>query len=466
MWKRLRLLSVLIAACCAGCDTMQRAQEAQDEIAAVARDRGAGGVCETNEPARVALDGLTLRGYVEFALTKRPDVASARLAVSNAALALVTAQADDVLMPQVTAAGGHSQSTQNKTPHFSWHQKGNGEASVMVDLLLCDFGRADAKIREAAENLVAAQRDLAETELAVFGEVCTAYFTLRCDDALLAVAVSNECQYAEHLRQAQTLFEAGEVKKLDVLKARLDLSNARLATITASNDVAIAGSEFVRTLGLEADRTSRAEVLSVAPEAFAAPARDLAPSTCDAVQALLQARETAPALTVLRARLRAASARVDYAVADLLPSISLSSGFAFSDPVWNFSWGVTAVESLFEGYRKTTAVDTAVVAMREARVKLDEAEQTLSCNLANAVATRDTATQALETARVQVNQAKENLDNVIMEYRVGEASRVDFADAASAYAEAQGVRVKAFYAGQLAEVRIIRLTGADRVEVR
>ena len=91
---------------------------------------------------------------------------------------------------------------------------------------------------------------------------------------------------------------------------------------------------------------------------------------------------------------------------------------------------------------------------------MDEAEQSLSRDLAVAVATRDNASQSLETARVEVEQAKENLETVIEQYRLGEASRVDFTDAAGSYASAMGARVKAFYAGEIAEAALIRLTGS------
>jgi outer membrane protein TolC len=118
------------------------------------------------------------------------------------------------------------------------------------------------------------------------------------------------------------------------------------------------------------------------------------------------------------------------------------------------------VQSLFTGYRKTTAVDMAVVGLQTARTELEAAEHALSRDLAVAVATRDNARQSLVTARVEVAQAEENLQTVIEQYRVGAASRIDFTDAASRYASALGTRVKAFYAEQMAEAALIRLTGA------
>ena len=449
---------VLVAAALAavaGCDTINRARTAQKAVSSVTNDVP---VSVDKPLPRVNLLGAKFIDLVEFAMTNRPSLEIARLAVSNATLSVIEATSDREL--QMSLAGGYSQSTANNS-HFSWHQRrGRGTADISFDILLIDCGRIDARERQAREDLVAAQRDLEEAEFKVFAEVAETYFLLLRNDALLEVAHTNEHQYAEHLRQAEQLYDAGEAQKLDVLKARVDLSDARLGTINASNDVLTAGAEFLRALGLQADRANRADVLRVAKDTFAASAKHELPITnFRAEDCLMLARTNAPSLRALRARLRAASAEVDYAVADLMPKLSLSSAFSFADPAWNWSWGFSAIQTVLDGYRKRTAVDHAVVAMDAARLAVDEAEQTLSRDLAVAVATRDNARQSLETARIEVEQAKENLQTVIEQYKLGEASRVDFTDAAGSYASALGARVKAFYAGEIAEAVLIRLTG-------
>ncbi len=456
MKLRSRYLLVAAAlAAVAGCNTIKRARTAQKAVSSVTNDVPAA----VSKPLpRVNLLGAKFVDLVEFAMTNRPSLEIARLAVSNATLSVIEATSDREL--QMSLAGGYSQSTANNS-HFSWHQRrGKGTADISFDILLLDFGRIDARERQAREDLVAAQRDLEESEFKVFEEVAETYFLLLRNDALLEVAHTNEHQYAEHLRQAEQLYEAGEAQKLDVLKARVDLSDAKLGTINASNEVLTAGAEFLRALGLQADRANRADVLRVAKDTFAASAKHELPITrFRAEECLMLARTNAPSLRALRARLRAASAEVDYAVADLMPKLSLSSAFSFADPAWNWSWGFSAIQTVLDGYRKRTAVDHAVVEMEAARLAVDEAEQTLSRDLAVAVATRDNARQSLETARVEVEQAKENLQTVIQQYKLGEASRVDFTDAAGSYASALGARVKAFYAGEIAEAALIRLTG-------
>ena len=437
-----------------GCETVDRARRAQAEAEAAGKDEPVARESVQN----VNFKGYRLADYVAWAMNHRPGIEAAYLSISNAVLELSRVTSDRAL--QANLSSGFSQSTANRNSHFSGHQdRGKFTSDVSFDLLIYDFGRIDAPERQARENLVAAPRVLAEQEFIVFNDVAKSYFTLLRNDVLLEVARTNEFQYAEHLRQAESLFAEGEVKKLDVLKARVDLSDARLAMISASNDVVTAGAEFIRALGLSVDCVSREDVASVAENALESFRRDLPSTVYGASEALDLARTNAPSLKALRARLRAASAEVDYAIADLFPTISFSGAVSFADPAWNWSWGFKALQNLIDGYRKRTFVDEAVVALERSRVALDEAEQNLSRDLAVATATRDNARVSLETARIEVQQAKENLDTVVEQYRLGDASRIDFTDAASGFASALGARVKAFYAGEIAEAELIRLTG-------
>ena len=99
--------------------------------------------------------------------------------------------------------------------------------------------------------------------------------------------------------------------------------------------------------------------------------------------------------------------------------------------------------------------------MRSARMAVESAEQALSRDLAVAIAVRDDSVASLDAARTSVRQARENLRVADEQYRLGEASRIDYTDAVADYAAALGKRVKAFYEGQVAEARILRLTGGE-----
>lgn len=439
----------------AACSTIHRAEEAKNEVADASE-------VKLSEPAsRVNLRGYQLPDFVDFALTNREDVISAALTVEEKLLAIRTVESGKPFMPHLTTSASYGQSTANRDSHFSWHNSGRFSGSASLELLLLDFGRYDADYRSACEDLVAAEMTFAEMRLTVFEEVASTYFRLLRNDALLDVARTNEWECLHHLTQATNRFENGEAKLLDVLRARLDLSEAIQSRISASNNTVTAGAEFLRALGLSADRATREDVLEPLSNGLGATLKEFELSSFAVDEALAFARTNSPALMVKRAQLRAAMNDVDWAVSDLFPELKLSTSFNFVDPVWNWSWAFNAVQSIFLGWRKTTAVDAAVIRMRAARMDVEAKERDLSRDLALAIATRDDSVASLAAARTSVRQAYENLRVADEQYKLGDASRIDYTDAVADYAIALGKRVQAFYDGQYAEARILRLTGNE-----
>lgn len=416
------------------------------------------------------LSGFSLAQYVDFALTNRPSVLSAELAVADARLALKQLAAD---APVLTSNGlnwaslniganvGHraASSAARHLDNLSSTTRGGPSGALSLDLLLWDAGRSDALIRAQSERVLAAEMELVNAGYTVFGEVVDSYFSVLEKSALLEVALTNEFEFAEHLRQAEELFAAGEARNLDILRARLDLAKAKEAVVAASNEVCTVGAEFMNALGIEASSADRAATLPAPAASLAEVVRNFPDTVFTAREAFSIASTNSPVMRLGRARLRASSAEVDYAIADLMPSVRASASLDWTNPLWAWNWGVNALQSVFQGYRKTTAVDRAVVAMQSSAAALDVAERDLSLALSLAVAERDNALLALATVRESLARARENLDVVSQQYRLGEASRIDFTDAVSDYVAELGGRITVFYRGQRAEAAIFPLMG-------
>ena len=416
---------------------------------------------------RLDLRGKSLAELVDFALTNRPSVVSARLDVEDARLALRELAADAPLVsdtpwtsPHLSLNGGHSESSAGT--HWRDHDyatKGGPSASLSLELLIWDFGRYDAKARAQAEKVVAAEVKLVDAGYTVFDEVASAYFTFLEKRALLEVSLTNETEYADHLARAEARLEAGEANKLDVLRARLDYTQSRQKTVAASNLVTTSGAELMRVLGVDASRGSYADVIGTGPQGIRFVQRGFGRTTYGVAEAFDFARTNAPAMRVARAQLRAASHQVDYTIADLMPSVSATASFRWSDPLWYWNWGVSGVQSVFQGFRKTTAVDRAVVAMRQAATEVDAAEQSLSVSLETAIADRDDSEKALETAVASIRSARENLEMVRRQLSVGDVSRIELSEAISSHSAAMGDCVSAFYQGQRAEATLFAKIG-------
>lgn len=441
-----------------GCMTIFNAQEAQRSV-----EDKANGVRE--EVAKLDLSDRSLKELVQFAMTNRPAMVSAALAVVDARLALREIAADAPLVsyspwtsPHLALSSGYSESS---TPDnkIKWRTVGAASAGLSLDILIYDFGRNASRASAQVERVIAAEHDFIRTGYQVFNEVSAAYFNLMECDALLAVAITNQTEFAIHLKEAEDRLAAGEAMKLDVTRAKSNLYQAREEVIVASNSVVTAGAELMKALGVDVSRGTRDEVYPASGAALASVMRGFARTEYGVEPAFNLARTNAPAMAIARAQLRAASRQVDYAIADLMPSVSAQVGVNWADPLWVWHWGIDAVQSLFTGYRKTTAVDRAVVALQGAAADVDEAEQQLSLDLETAIAVRDNAQKKLETARMTVVQAREDLGLVKQQYQEGEVSRVDFTEAVSSYTRALGNRVSAFYTGQRAEAALFAIIG-------
>ena len=438
----------------AGCSTVERAREAQRE----AEGRGAGELAHAAEPAAV---GGTLEEMVSFALTNRPSMVSSRLAVEDARLALKEIAANAPLASStpwnaldLNANGGYSaSSTPAHLDKLKGRTYGGWSAALSLDILIYDFGRNDANARAQAERVVAAELALANAGYTVFEEVASAYFTRLESSALLEVAMTNELMRLEHLAQAEARLEEGEAQKLDVTRARLDLAQARETVVAASNDFVVAGGNLASAIGLPASCGSS---LPIGDTRFTCV---FAPTFEPSIELFDFARTNAPAMQATRARLRAASAAVDYAVADLRPTLSASLSLNWTDPMWYWRWGVSAAQSIFTGFRKTTAVDRARVALESAATEVDDSELALSLSIDRAVAERDSAREAFASAQASVKSAAENLETVSAQLAVGDASRIEYTDAVASYVSALANSDKAFYRGQIAEAKLFSLLG-------
>ena len=88
---RYLLAVAAVLAALAGCDTIKRARTAQKAVAAATNDVPAA----VSKPLpRVNLLGAKFIDFVEFAMTNRPSLEAARLAVSNAVISVIEATSD------------------------------------------------------------------------------------------------------------------------------------------------------------------------------------------------------------------------------------------------------------------------------------------------------------------------------------------------------------------------------------
>ena len=429
-----------------GCATVRKARQAQDAQKAPAGER-------TVTAAEINLNSnsvLTLDEALRLALTYRPSVVQARQNLVVASNQFREARA--AYWPTLSAGVGYSRATANQqgSPSSS-HSDNSYSGSLNMDLLIYDFGKTPAVVREAYERQVSATENLRAALNDGTFNVRSAFYDLCRQQELLQVADDAVRQYHAHLEQARAFEEVGRVTRYDVTKAEVDLGNARLTQINASNAVIAARATLNRNLGLAERPNYR----------VGDPPADQIQGTLDSLMAV--ARERHPQLRSLKAQERAASAAVDAAIADLYPSLGLQAQYTETGShfplTWNWSAGVQPVVDLFTGWLKTSRINETAAQLRVARAQVADEEQQIYLDLSQALNALDNARQRMELTDLILRQAKESLELVEERYKVGKASAVEVTDAEVAMTSARANQVTARFDYQTAVAQIKHAIG-------
>lgn len=443
---RLLVQWAVLACALPGCTTVRDARRAQDAGLTSAGER-------TTTAAAMGLTAETVLDVdraVSLALVHHPSVVQARQAVRIAELSLDNARAGR--RPGVSASGSVARGTSNRAGgSFSGDTEPAYGAGLSFDVLLLDFGKSSAKIRQAAEALFASELDRRATELDVVHAVRTAFIDLLRSDALLSVAIENRAQLVRQLEQAKTLAEYGRRQPYDVTQATVQVGEASLAVITVSNSVTIARATLNRALGLAED------------PGYAVTERTPRRPATDVGALMAVAREDNPELAALGARARAASAGVDAAIADLYPDLTISADAALSGAVFplaaNLSSAARVAAPLWDGHARRNRIEESVAQLRSARARVAGKEQELWQALTVAAAQLVAAEERLVVTEATAKAARENAELSEQRYRLGVGSAIELADAQSAVTSARAAQVQARCDRWLAFADIARLTG-------
>jgi TolC family type I secretion outer membrane protein len=445
-----RILTLLGLAAClalaaAGCRTVREAREVQRGGAPLPGERSLRAADAGLVPDAV----LSLDRALQLALATHPALLQA--AQELAAATAQVRQARAAYWPALDASAGYTRSTANNTTDRAAGSHDTFSASLGLDLLIYDFGKTPAAVRQAYARQTAAAETLAVARGDRILAVRAAYFEVCKAQELTRVAEESVRQYEAHLSQVRAFLEVGRRTRYDLTKSEVDLGNARLDLIKARNGMADARATLDAALGL------------AEPTAYAVVPATLPPVTATAESLLATLRTNHPALRAILAGEQAASSAVDEAIADLYPALALRGQYGAAGRalplVWNWSLSALSSLPLFTGGRQLARIEEATARLRQARARRAEREQQLYQELVTALNQYAGAREQLAVTDLLVRQARESLDLIDERYRLGAASAVEVTDAQVALTGARASQVKARFEGEIATARVRHAMG-------
>lgn len=404
--------------------------------------------------APLAAEVITLREAIDRALAKNLGIERRRadVAVADATVRLALAER----LPRLQVGG---QGTYNHPevlfpfgedvvvsllPEFDW----DTQASVRQPLYT--GGQLEKAHQQAKVGAERSRENLRSAEEELLLRLVTSYLTVARGDALMDVEKQSVELAQQRLDRAQAFYEAGEVTRVDVLRARAAIKGAerRLAAARSLRETAVGALRVVLVADGEIEVERPDDVLPPPPGEAALVARAL---------------ETRPELAEARFNLELARLEVEKVKGGRRPSLLAEAALVQQKsnfPAERFvSVNVGVAVPIYQGGSVAARVAVAEERELQARLGVEELRLAVREEVRSALVELETAETTLGLAGEQLAAVEAEHEQVSDLYEALEATSLDVAASELALAEARRAVVNSALDRDLAQVRLYYTTG-------
>lgn len=380
---------------------------------------------------------LSLAGAVELALSQNADLKITKQAEASALAALGEAKSEKGF--SVSASGGYSVG-RNWTNRSDATSSGIN-AAVKSGVNIWDGGKASGGIDSAKIAVLTARLKTARAEEKLRLSVIEAYYNALQAKKTVGVNKASVDNYRAHLTNVEQLFSAGSKARMDVLRASVELSDARQTLIKSENDYEISLAKLRNLVNMD-----REEPLRLTDDAVYSP---FAPALSDCLAFGAENRKELwiDSYDVVRKELDIEMVKAGYTPqVDFSLSASASKDF---EPASDSSRGVTAGVNMnwniFDGGRKKARIEAAEAALDAARLQLEKDKNDVDYDIRAAYFSMKEAENRLNSTQDAIDKAKEDYFISREKYRAGEGVMLDVIDAQLALSKAELNHISAQY---------------------
>jgi outer membrane protein TolC len=331
------------------------------------------------------------------------------------------------------------------------------QAELQLQWLLYDFGRTAGRYNQAVsrERITELQHNRAQETVAL--EVASAYLEALLADSNLQAREEAVVQALAVLADSRARREGGVVTRDAVLRAEVQLSEAREGVLLARQAGRNALARLNTLMGRQIDLPLQVVEFAVAADAPA--------SLSDLLEtAIRQRREIA----VAGQAVASAQAGEQAAHGDFFPKFYVLGSLGRVDgpyiaPGWQRGVGIHVEQALYHGGKEKGQLHAARAEVQEtlARTRAVLDTVTLEVTLAHTAAV--TARARIDLVRPAIEQAVENLRLVRQRFRNGNATPTDVVDAETALTRARERMNRARFDYQLALAQLDYAVGTSPI---
>ncbi|MEO6039450.1 MAG: TolC family protein [Saprospiraceae bacterium] len=338
------------------------------------------------------------------------------------------------------------------TPYSNFDLKAQGSLTVY------DFGKTDAAIQRAQEDVTNAQHSLELNKHNLAYQIAQLYYGLAYLQRSIAVQDSVLRSLGEVLQQTEFRYKNGDVLELDLLNQQVRIETTHNRKVDLENQLAKQKILLAYLTGAEAPAVDAAAV-------------DFGTATAAlTMDGLYQQAQTGNLeLAIANDRLRAAQAdlivaeHVNRPVVNLLGAAGFKNGYLpeIAVPKFNVAAGVGISAPLYSGKRYALQKQSARISYEAGQQNLAYVQNTLQKDLAMVLADMASNRQRLTNLQTQTRQADKALEIARTRYRYGTLTFPELDTVQTAVEEVRLSRLSIEYSLLLNALEIKRLTGEE-----
>ena len=321
---------------------------------------------------------------------------------------------------------------------FGAHQNFRGEAALRQPIFA--WGRYYYNYQSAKLNLDGVRKELeaAHNQLAL--DVSEAFYGVLLAVEFVKVSHQTVELVEEQLQIARNLFDSGAATKFDVLRAEVQLANAKSQLIRTQNSARTAKNAYKNILNI--NLTEKVNVKGN----FDAPDVELD------LESLIQTAKThRPEIHQFGFNEQANQKRVAVAKTGSRPDLAFFANYQVDDNerlremnrIWNL--GISLNIPIFDGFATKAAVQQSETALRQTQLGKHQLIDAIEFEVRSTYLNLVEAKALIEVQRNTVEQARESLRIANLRYENGIITSVEFTDAQLALTQAEVNRLQSLY---------------------
>lgn len=320
----------------------------------------------------------------------------------------------------------------------------NVQGTVNLTQPIFAWGRYYYGYQAAKFNYQATQRDVDAAYNQLRLDVSEAFYGALVAQEFVRVAQQSVSLVEEQLAIAEVSLDAGAATNFDVLRAKVQLANAKSTLIRAENGVRTAKNAYKTVLNIPLIEDVSVKGTLEIPENHQIPVLNLE-------ELIQQSLENRPEVRHTQFSEQAAHKQIDIAKTRRLPDLGLFSNYQISqnerltemNRIWSVGFQINI--PIFDGFATSAAVQQTESVLKQVQLGGDQVKVGVEFEVRGAYLNLLGAQTLIDVQREAVTQARESVRIANLQFKNGIITTVTLTDTQLALAQAEVNRLQAYH---------------------